>query len=319
MALSAVAWPEQSVAQTTLYVDNVRACGGLSPCYSTIMNAVSAAVPFDTIEVFPGVYHESVVFDASKNNIVLRARNKALKPVIEALSGRNNAVTIQASSGVQVLNFVLQAPEGAGVSTEGFSSDVLVQGNVITSRFGVSAPVGSAQVIHNTVQGGGITTTGAGCVVARNTVSDGTIQLTELSGPRDCLIGNNRVRNGGISLQGRMVNNTIASNIVEGGNITLAGGAAHSPIDNMVRHNVVRAGGIFLQGAVEGNTLEANFVSGSPGDGIFVSAVGGSAPNIIRRNTSVENSGCDINDASPAGTNVWQNNRFGTKCGTAID
>ena len=278
MALPALAWPQQAVAQTTLYVDNVRACAGLAPCYSTIMNAVLAAVPFDSIEVFPGVYHESVVFDATKNNIVLRAHSKALKPVIEAPSGGNNAVTIRVSSGVQVLNFVLEAPEGAGVATEGFSSDVLVQGNVIKSQLGVSAPVGSAQVIHNTVQGGGITTTGLGCVVARNTVSDGTIELTELSGPRDCVIRNNVVRNGGISLQGRMVSNTIASNIVDGGSITLAGGSAHSPTDNIVRHNVVRGGGIVLQGVVEGNTLEANFVSGSAGDGIFVYAVAWGRP-----------------------------------------
>ena len=214
---------------------------------------------------------------------------------------------------------LLEAPEGAGVATEGFFSDVLVQGNVIKSRLGVSAPVGSAQVIHNTVQGGGITTTGLGCVVARNTVSDGTIELTELSGPRDCVIGNNVVRNGGISLQGRMVSNTIASNIVDGGSITLAGGSAHSPTDNIVRHNVVRGGGIVLQGVVEGNTLEANFVSGSARDGIFVYAAGGGAPNIIRKNTSVENGGCDINDASTAGRNIWQNNRFGTKCGSASD
>jgi hypothetical protein len=319
MVLPALLWPQHAVAQTTLYVDNARVCAGLSPCYSTIMNAVLAAVPFDSIEVFPGVYHESVVFDATKHNIVLRAHSKAQNSVIEAPSGRNNAVTIQVSPGVQVLNFVLEAPEGAGVATEGSSSDVLVQGNVIKSQRGVSAPVGSAQVVDNTVQGGGITTTGVGCVVARNTVIDGTIELTELSGPRDCVIQNNIVRNGGISLQGRMESNTIASNIVDGGSITLAGGSAHSPIDHIVRHNVVRGGGIVLTGAVAGNTLEANFVSGSAGDGIFVYAAGGGAPNIIRRNTSVANGRCDINDASAAGTNIWQNNRFGTKCGSAID
>ena len=111
IALSALPWPQPAVAQATLYVDNLRACAGLAPCYSTIMNAVLAAVPFDSIEVFPGVYHESVVFDATKNNIVLRAQSKALKPVIEAPFGRNNAVTIRVSSGVQVLNFP-RSPRG---------------------------------------------------------------------------------------------------------------------------------------------------------------------------------------------------------------
>jgi pectin methylesterase-like acyl-CoA thioesterase len=154
MTLPVLAWPQQAFAQTTRYVDNVRACAGLPPCYPTIMDAVGAAVPSDSIEVFAGVYHESVVFDATKNHIVLRAHSQALMPVIEAPSGGNNAVTIQAASGVQVLNFVLEAPESAGVATSGFSSDVLVQGNLITSQRGVSAPVGSGRVINNTVQGG---------------------------------------------------------------------------------------------------------------------------------------------------------------------
>jgi hypothetical protein len=175
-------------------------------------------------------------------------------------------------------------------------------------------------VIHNTVQGGGILNTGPGCVIARNTVSDGSIVLTAASiDARDCVIQHNVVRNGGIGLGGQMTRNTIAFNVVDGGSIMLSGGGAEPLTDNVVRRNVVRRGGIVLRGAVGGNAIEANFVSGSAGDGIFVDVFGGGTNNIIRRNTSVQNAGCDINDASSPGTNVWQRNRFGTKCGAATD
>jgi len=80
----------------------------------------------------------------------------------------------------------------------------------------------------------------------------------------------------------------------------------------------VRGGGICLTGGVSGNTVEANVASGSPGDGISVQAINAGPPNVIRRNTSVENAGCDINDHStPYITDTWEDNRFGTQCGTA--
>src|SRR5438093_10039769 len=76
--LGALLWPPQAQAQLVHYVDNVETCAGLLPCYTAIMDAVNAAMPSDSIEVFPGVYHEAAVFDRTKNNIILRARIAAL-------------------------------------------------------------------------------------------------------------------------------------------------------------------------------------------------------------------------------------------------
>jgi hypothetical protein len=46
------------------------------------MDAVNAASPSDVIAVFPGVYPETVVIPQGKDNLVLKARNEALMPVI---------------------------------------------------------------------------------------------------------------------------------------------------------------------------------------------------------------------------------------------
>src|SRR5882724_7475652 len=90
----ALLWSPQAGAQLVRYVDNVETCSGLVPCYPTIMDAVNAAAPSDSISVFPGVYHEEVVI-ASKDGLMLRAHTAALKPVITAPLGSEIAVFIR--------------------------------------------------------------------------------------------------------------------------------------------------------------------------------------------------------------------------------
>jgi hypothetical protein len=116
--------------------------------------------------------------------------------------------------------------------------------------------------------------------------------------------------------------NTVELNRVEGGSIRLS--AVRNANGNVIRGNDVRGGGISLGlasfGAVLGsdNLVDANFVSRA-GDGIALQATGGHA--LIRDNTSVENSGCDLKDSALAGNpqNTWSNNRFRTKCGAATE
>ncbi len=70
---------------------------------------MNATAPYDTVEVFAGVYHETVTV-SSKDHIVLKARQGALKPVIAAPAGANNAITVTGSPGLQITGFVLEAP-----------------------------------------------------------------------------------------------------------------------------------------------------------------------------------------------------------------
>jgi len=209
--------PQEAVAQTIHYVDNVRTCDGLSPCYSAIMDAVNAAASFDSIEVFPGVYHEAVVFSA-KDHIVLKAHDEALPPVIAAPAGLD-AVAITASPGVQVRRFVLEAPEGAGAAVDsGDSSASLVQGNLVSALSGVTLGASvSCTVSDNTVLGGGISLlSGHDCLIERNTLEGaGIVVGGGPSGVKGTMIQQNVVRGGGISLSGKNVrDNTVGSNLV---------------------------------------------------------------------------------------------------------
>lgn len=45
--LGALPGTQDAVAQTVHYVDNIRTCDGLLPCYTAIMDAVNAAAPSD--------------------------------------------------------------------------------------------------------------------------------------------------------------------------------------------------------------------------------------------------------------------------------
>src|SRR5262249_14714707 len=181
VALCALFPVEPAVAQTVRYVDNIRSCGDLSPCYSTITAAVDAAAAGDTIEVFPGLYEENVTVEGpSKGALVLRAHDPALKPVIAALSG--NAVTI-VSAPVQLLNFVIEAPNGAGVTiVGGFSGGFAIQGNRIKSRLPVSiiATLGGS-VTGNAFLGGGLSGDLAGARIEANTFVDAGISLFEIN------------------------------------------------------------------------------------------------------------------------------------------
>ena len=216
-----------ATAQVTHYVDNVDACSGRLPCHVTIMDAVNAAIPFDTIEVFPGVYHESVVF-SHKGDIVLKAQSKARPPVIVS---DGDAIFGLSSSRLQVLNFIIEAPNGIGVRVGfGGTSDVVIEGNLIKSANGieVSPVVGGCTLRNNTVLGGQIRLGRdvSGCLVEGNTLDTADIVVCcEFVGP-----------------------NVIRRNVVRGGGIVIGMG-----------HNVGFT------------TVEGNFVSGSPGDGILVS------------------------------------------------
>jgi hypothetical protein len=340
-----VAFPGTLLAQEPLpegtahYVDNLRECEGLVPCYATIMDAVIAAVPYDSIRVFPGVYREAVVFDRTKNSIVLQAHHRALMPVIAAPTVDDNAVTLDAA-GVQVLNFVLESEGGAGVRNLGpnqvrdGATDTVIQGNLVRASRGiVFFGCRRSKVINNSVLGGGITIDSGDtreCSIEGNAVDGASIRTGGVCTTKtDNVIRRNIVRGGGISLLcgDPLLRNTVESNRVESGSISLNAFAVAET--NIIRRNVVRGGGIALTAqswTLQGNTIEFNFVSGSAGDGIALRASGcGAAPNFVRKNTSVENAGCDINDfnAFPVGgacsnnRNSWMGNRFATKCGAA--
>jgi len=313
-------------AQTTHYVDNLADCAGLVPCHATIGDAVSAAVPCDSIVVFPGLYREAVVIPQDKNNLKLRGRNKALMPVVaadpNAAEPHNNGFTLMAF-GVQVRDFVIEAPNGHGVQANGPGGHFnVIQGNTIHARRGITlGPCNASVVKDNWVLDGGIN---LGIHMITRCLIEGNVAEGIGGGgfpTMENVIRRNRVR-GGIGLGGESVyDNVVEWNQVEGGIVLLGDGMD----GNIIRRNVVRGGGIRLQFSGHAsccepigiNTIEANMVSGSPADGIVINAAGGAT--LVRKNTSVDNAGCDINDTarSDRPQNNWTDNRFETSCGAA--
>ena len=144
----------------------------------------------------------------------------------------------------------------------------------------------------------------------------------ELISARTCTVSKNIVIGGRIHLD-TVFNCLVEKNIVSGGGISLFPTRGDG-YGNLIRHNVLRGGGISWgsgDDTMTFNTVEANFVSGGFGIGIN-SAHGRESGNIFRRNTSVENTPCDIFDTVLNGSpniNTWKNNRFFIKCGDATD
>jgi hypothetical protein len=307
VALCALGAARPAMAQAVRYVDNVAACAGLAPCHPTIMEAVTAAEPSDTIEVFPGVYAESFRI-LNKPGLVLKAHREEIMPVIVS------RLTIEGSSGIQILHFVLTG----SVEVYGSFGSVF-QGNLLRNSSIYFTYCGS-RIEGNTFLGGGIgASTARDCVVVGNTLTNGGIFLGQLP---NAAVGNSISQNvvhGSIYISGEQVQfNNIVSNHVDGGGISIGGGAPRMN-SNSIRNNVVRGGGISLGGGgVGGSSVVSNLVSGNTGDGISIrntDTFGGRV--VVRLNTSVENGGCDVRDTSPPwNSNVWEMNRFGTRCGT---
>jgi hypothetical protein len=313
---------EQAAAQTVHYVDNLGDCEGLAPCYPAIMDAVTAAVPSDSIEVFPGVYHEAVVFDGPKDHITLRARaqsvaGEALRPVIVA---PNPTITLLAQ-GVQMRNFVI---EGGVLAYPPGTVDAVLHGNVIGNAGVYFFGCARSTVTENSIVGGftvAATYQSSRCVFEDNTV-DGDLGIGGSDhSNRNTVVRRNVVRGGSISFPpAGLYGARIESNRVEGGRILLS---VLGIDETLIRYNVVRGGGIELRmwaaGPMGRNRIEANFVSGSAGDGISIySSPFYGGDNLITGNTSVDNAGCDLKDDTPPGAphqNTWKNNRFRTKCG----
>lgn len=300
-----------AAAEVTFYVDNLASCAGFTPCFTTIQGAVDAAGPDTAVEVFPGVYHEAVRIVA-KTSLELRPHG-AVGPVIAAPVA-SSALQIIQSPGARVSGFIV---EGGGIGVAGGASDSpTIEDNFIRGSLyfmSVNRSVARRNTVAGMLYGGG----GRQCVLEDNVV-EGNISFNESGtcGAKNNTVRGNLVRGGDIQVSGRCIeNNLIESNRVDGGGIGLRGSIG---VANLIRTNLVRGGVLNLYGNVAHNTIEGNFVSGSPTDGIRVAKSVSMPPNTIRRNTAVNNV-CDINEILPPFTppNVWEENRYITKCGTA--
>ncbi len=212
VSLNALLWQQPAAGQTVRYVDNIGACDSFAPCYSTITDAVNAADAGDFIEVYAGVYRETVTIDHHPGNIVLQAHVEALRPVIDG------GISILASPTVQVLNFVIL--HGVTV-TAGASSGFSIEGSLVHGDIALTI-VSSCTVRNNTLVGGSVGGDIALCLIEGNRLLGGSIFASRnpdpLVRPNGIVIRGNIVRGGGITLSSRSAaDNTIEDNVVSGG------------------------------------------------------------------------------------------------------
>jgi parallel beta-helix repeat protein len=80
--------------------------------FDTIQEAVDAAAPGDTIRVFPGLYDEQVVFDATKDRIKLESVSKHRAVIAPTgQDGENSAyVRVDGAEGVVIDGFTIAGP-----------------------------------------------------------------------------------------------------------------------------------------------------------------------------------------------------------------
>lgn len=227
--LATVAWGTAGAA--SLYVDNINACNGLAPCYRTITQAVTAAAPGDVVEVFGGVYEESVEISGGKGGLVLKAQHKARPPVI------TGGLLISGSGNVQVLNLFLESGVAVG---GGATSGLIIEDNVFAGS-GIdfrAALAGTAR--NNTFMSGGINVAqnSSQIVIEGNTIHGGSVTL----GGEDVwyhVVRRNVIRGGGISLSAHDLRaNLVEANYVSGGSgIRLSAGDCCSA-RNVVQRNI---------------------------------------------------------------------------------
>ena len=117
-------------AAPQVYADSAAACNGLTPCYSTITEAVTNAGPAPaSVGIFPGTYAESI----------------DLSTMGSAIGGLPGDITLQAldGAGQPIAGGVIIDPDasggpgsGAGLSTGGsgpFAGDIILRGLTVTS------------------------------------------------------------------------------------------------------------------------------------------------------------------------------------------
>ena len=90
--------PSSQQQGPTRYVNNTDpTCGGKSPCYSTIQNAVNAALPGDTIQIQAGTYAEKITI-SGKNNTTTATESDRIVIEADPLSVSGSVVITGASS-----------------------------------------------------------------------------------------------------------------------------------------------------------------------------------------------------------------------------
>lgn len=302
-------------AQTTHYVDAAGHCRALTPCHSTVMQAVASTVDGDRIEVFPGRYTESVVIeDATGLTLIARAPDD-----VDALTCQVTPAPTKVEF-TEPFNIIRQE----GMHVEGFTflaGAVVGPGSELTFVRN-DAPGGlwlrmcySTIIRHNRLSELRAEASGD-CTVTDNSFTGSGLLFSFENNSSNSVIEDNVFLSGDMEIQAeRQRENRIANNRLYNGSIVLA---AHFQFDDVViEGNVIDAGNLHIEAGTGGrNRISGNRVFDSDGDGISLQIFTAFDVNDIIGNTSRGHASCDISDI-PGAANNWSDNEYDTACGSA--
>jgi serine protease len=287
-------------AATMLHVDDDDpACGGHSPCYTSIQTAIGAALDGDTVLVAPGNYPGNLDFQGKAIAVtseggpeVTRVNGDQTDSVVRFASGEGSASVLSGftirggrstfdspgfgsggglfidDSSPTIVNNVIsgnRACTGVGIWVDGGAP--LIQGNTITTNFqdGCSGGLG----------GGGIGIIGGtGAQIVGNVISDNRMDFAGNGGGISAFDAGTPVIRGNV-----ITGNTISgSSRPQGAGIWLVNNSDAIVVQNLITHNSAgrrgRGGGVYWQIATTGkdpvvvnNTIADN--DAPDGSGIF--------------------------------------------------
>jgi hypothetical protein len=150
-------------AETTRYVHFDGICGGNSPCYTTIQQAIDNAVDGDKILVSPGTYTESVV--VNKANITLQSTNGREETIIDAGGQDFRGIEVMGNLGIVTIDGFKVINWGPAGIVQRFANYIGTTVHVLNNHV-----IGQGHPVHgNCIQVTGDNSTVIGNIVAAAT------------------------------------------------------------------------------------------------------------------------------------------------------
>ena len=120
---------DKALSAADIYVESSGTCGGKTPCYSTIQEAIDAAISGDTIKISKGSYDEGLNLSESKE-LTLRAGWDTTF-TSQASNTSVNSITISNSGTVTVEHLVLFTPSSTYTNSLGQTFKLIPPGTFI--------------------------------------------------------------------------------------------------------------------------------------------------------------------------------------------
>ncbi|MBI4007640.1 MAG: right-handed parallel beta-helix repeat-containing protein, partial [Planctomycetes bacterium] len=274
--------------------------------YPTIQQAVSVAVPGDTIKIKGGnPYLECVTISTNEIKLVgLKKGKKKNRPTILAYDCGGPAITISAGvTGVQIIGLTLRLSKNEGVLSEGGNDDTVIEDCYIVSNFdaglklkGNNMKVESCKILGNRL--GGIDVEGSNNTIYQNQCVGSDAYGIVVTGDNNSIYKNSSLRNDetGITLSGdhnEVKSNDVMANAQDG--IVFTGSSGNRIEGNVVRSN--RGVGIALPADSNFNDIVKNKLSSGTDYGILI--VSGEYNSVDRNEVnSFGNDGIRVNGSN---------------------